>query len=86
MAFLCFSSIDGINYSTSQVATTGECINGFIAQSALTYVDPTALNDLFKLYFEFDPALFSQLLFWNLLSFISGHILGRVMQVFRKSL
>ena len=58
--FLCFVSDALGGWVTSQVATSTECI-GFVAQSAASYVDPTSLDALFKLYFDFDASFSSEI-------------------------
>jgi len=44
------------------------------------------LNGLFSQYFDFNPSLFSLIVGGSLLSFVSGHILGRIMGAWRKAL
>lgn len=42
------------------------------------------LNGLFSQYFDFDPSLFSLIVGGSLLAFATGHILGRIMGLWRK--
>lgn len=81
--FLCFVSNGSGGWVTSQVSASSECV-GFVAQSAGAYVDPTALETLFKLYFDFDPILASQIMGWYFFSFAMGHGLGRMMRTWQK--
>ena len=85
--FLCFVS-NGLNgskagYITTQITLVSDCANGFVAQSASSYTD---LGVLFKTYFDFDPVLASQLVGWYLISFVTGHGLGRVIRLWRKAM
>lgn len=77
--FLCFVDNGAGGFLTSQVSQPSNCL-GFIAQSAVNYVDPSALNSLFELYFKFDVALFELITGSNLLVFISGHVIGRIIR------
>ena len=82
--YLCFAQNLIGNFYSVQVATVGEC-SGFIAQSAVTFVEPSALDSLFKIYFQFDKLLFEQIVGWNLVVFVIGHCVGRVMMIARKT-
>lgn len=79
--FLCFLSNGSGGWNTSQVSFATDCA-GFVAQSADSYSDFALL---FKTYFQFDAALFEQIVGWNLVIFVIGHCVGRVMMVARKS-
>ncbi|MFI3123475.1 MAG: hypothetical protein QX194_06070 [Methylococcales bacterium] len=92
---LCFVNA-GFGWNVSVVGAATDCASGFVAQSAAAFVpntgggaggslDITALSSLFKLYFEFDAVLSSQIIGWYLFSFVSGHALGRVMRTWAKS-
>ncbi len=81
MAFLCFVDNGAGGWNTSQVSVATDC-TGFVAQAAGSYSD---LGLLFKTYFEFSPALFEQIFGWNLVIFVIGHCVGRVMMVARKT-
>lgn len=78
--FLCFVSDGSSGWVTSQVTTAADCA-GFVAQSAGAYFD---LDVLFKTYFEFSPSLFSLIIGWNFLVFVSGHVLGRIISSLNK--
>ena len=74
--FLCFVN-DGVGgWITSQVTATADCM-GFVAQSADSYSD---LALLFKTYFEFDESLFSLIVGLNLVAFVTGYGLRRVVR------
>lgn len=81
MAFLCFVDNGAGGWNTSQVSVATDC-TGFVAQAANSYSD---LALLFKTYFEFSPAIFEQIVGWNLVVFVIGHCVGRVMMVARKT-
>lgn len=77
--FLCFVGNGSGGWVTSEVSSVADC-SGFVAQSAVGFVDSTALNSLFDLYFKFDASLFSFITGSNLLVFISGHVIGRIVR------
>lgn len=74
--FLCFVD-DGLGgWTTSQVALSTDC-TGFVAQAANAYSD---LDLLFKTYFEFDASLFSMIVGFNIVAFVTGYGLRRVLR------
>lgn len=77
--FLCFVSNGSGGWVTSQVSASADCV-GFVAQSAGAYVDSTALDALFKLYFDFDAVLSVEIMGFYFLAFVSGHVLGRTVR------
>lgn len=83
MAFLCFVSngLTGKNagFDITEVATSQSCL-GYVAQTASSYVDPTALDILFKTYFEFDASIFSTIVGFNLVAFVTGYGVRRVVR------
>lgn len=85
--FLCFVSngLAGKNagFDMTQVATSQECL-GFVAQSASAYVDPTALDVLFKNYFAFDKVLSVEIMGFYFLAFVMGSVLGRTVRYLNK--
>lgn len=74
--FLCFVDNGAGGWNTSQVALSTDCA-GFVAQAATSYSD---LALLFKTYFEFDEALFSTIVGLNLVAFVTGYGLRRVIR------
>ena len=82
--YLCFAQNLIGNFYSVQVAKVAEC-SGFIVQPASTFVEQSSLDSLFKLYFEFDAVLSSQIIGWYLFTFVSGHALGRIMRTWAKS-
>lgn len=76
MAFLCFVDDAAGGWNTSQVSLTSDC-SGFVAQSAESYSD---LALLFKTYFEFDQEIFSLIVGVNLVAFVTGYGLRRVLR------
>lgn len=57
----------------------------YVLVESTEYTTLTGLNALFAEYFQFDAALFELILTAYLLSFISGHVLGRVVSGLRKA-
>lgn len=76
MAFLCFVDDGAGGWNTSQVSLTSDC-SGFVVQSAESYSD---LALLFKTYFEFDQDIFSLIVGVNLVAFVTGYGLRRVLR------
>ena len=92
---LCFVNA-GFGWNVSVVGAATDCASGFVAQSAAAFVpntgggaggslDITALSSLFNIYFQFDKLLFEQIVGWNLVVFVIGHCVGRVMMIARKT-
>lgn len=93
---LCFVNA-GFGWNVSVVAGAADCASGFVAQSASTFVantgtgssggsfDITALSTLFDAHFQFSPAIFEQIVALNLVIFVIGHCVGRVMMIARKT-
>lgn len=75
------------------VSQASEC-SGFVAQSAADFaanggggggsgggsVDLTGLTSLFQTYFEFDQQIFSLIIGFNLVAFVTGYGLRRVLR------
>lgn len=76
MAFLCFVDNGSASWTTSQVVVPSDCA-GFLAQSADSYSD---LALLFKTYFEFDQDIFALIVGVNLVAFVTGYGLRRVVR------
>lgn len=57
----------------------------YVLVTASDYHALTDLSTLFNQFFAFDPVLFESVMEWSLLSFVTGHCLGRLLQVWRKS-
>ena len=74
--FLCFTDNGAGGWNTLQVALSTDC-TGFVAQAANSYSD---LAVLFKTYFEFDQNLFSMIVGLNLVAFVTGYGLRRVLR------
>lgn len=75
--FLCFTDNGAGGWNTSQVVLSTDC-TGFVAQSAVSYSD---LALLFKTYFEFDASLFSMIVTFNLVAFVTGYGIRRVVRL-----
>lgn len=84
VAFLCFVSngLTGASagFDITEVATSQSCL-GYVAQMASSYVDQTALDVLFKTYFEFDESIFAMIVGFNMVAFISGYSIRRVIRL-----
>lgn len=76
MAFLCFVSNGLGSWNTTQVTFPVDC-SGFVAQAANSYAD---LDLLFKTYFEFNQDIFSLIVGFNLVAFVMGYGLRRVVR------
>lgn len=76
MAFLCFVDNGTGGWNTTQVILPADC-SGFVAQAANSYAD---LDLLFKTYFEFDANIFSLIVTFNLVAFVTGYGLRRVIR------
>ena len=76
MAFLCFVDNGSGGWNTTQVVLTSDC-SGFVAQAAGSYSD---LALLFKTYFEFDQDIFTFIVGVNLVAFVTGYGLRRVVR------
>jgi hypothetical protein len=74
--FLCFVDNGAGGWNTSQVSLSTDC-TGFVAQAANSYSD---LALLFKTYFEFDESLFGLIVGFNLVAFVTGYGLRRVIR------
>ncbi|MDD2864139.1 MAG: hypothetical protein PHC99_05375 [Methylococcales bacterium] len=79
VAFLCFVDNGAGGWNTTQVSVATDC-TGFVAQAAGSYSD-LGLGLLFKTYFEFDPAIFSMIVLWNMVAFVSGYSIRRVVRL-----
>lgn len=81
--FLCFVSNGKIGtaagYNITEVLNSVDCL-GFVAQSASSFVNPSTLDTLFKTYFEFTPSLFSLIVGFNLVAFVTGYGIRRVVR------
>jgi hypothetical protein len=78
--------LDGnVQLSATQVAQITDCFTGYIAVQSVDYVSLSTLGTLFQQYFAFDELLFAQLTGEFILVFSSGHIIGRIIGVMRKS-
>ena len=84
MTFLCFTNNGAGTYTPNEVSTQAECL-GYIVQQSSDFLSLSTLGTLFQQYFAFDDVLFEQLVGYQLLAFVSGHILGRIVGVMRKS-
>lgn len=69
--------------SLDTVTPVSEC--AFVLVQSSEYTTISGLNALFAEYFQFDNDLFTLIITAYLLSFISGHILGRVISGLRKA-
>ena len=72
-------------FNSTLVATPDLCPGGFLAVSADNYVSLSSLGTLFQTYFDFDATTFDLILTANLVTFVIGHGVGRMMNVWRKS-
>jgi hypothetical protein len=75
--FLCFVEDGFGGWNTSQVSLSTDC-TGFVAQAANSYSD---LALLFKTYFEFDESLFSMIVGLNMVAFVFGYSIRRVIRI-----
>ncbi|MFZ4504418.1 MAG: hypothetical protein ACOYM1_10750 [Methylovulum sp.] len=57
----------------------------YVLVQSTEYTTISGLNALFAEYFAFDTSLFELIITAYLLSFISGHILGRIISGLRKA-
>lgn len=76
VAFLCFVDNGVGGWNTSQVSLATDC-TGFVAQAAGAYSD---LGLLFKTYFEFDQSIFSLIVGFNIVAFVTGYGIRRVVR------
>lgn len=77
MAFLCFVDNGVGGWDATQVSLTSDC-TGFVVQAASSYSD---LGLLFKTYFEFDESLFSMIVGLNMVAFVFGYSIRRVIRI-----
>jgi hypothetical protein len=89
---LCFVNA-GFGWNVSVVAGAADCVSGFVAQSASTFVantgtgssggsfDITALSTLFNSYFQFDATIFEMILGFNMVAFVTGYSIRRVVRL-----
>ena len=82
-----------VGWNVSVVAGAADCASGFVAQSASTFVantgtgssggsfDITALSTLFDTYFKFDATTFEMILGFNMVAFVTGYSIRRVVRL-----
>lgn len=88
MSILCIvpAVTNGITtLSASELPSVADCTTGYVAVQSIDYVSLSSLGVLFQQYFAFDEAVFTAITGGLILVFVSGHALGRMMQVWRKS-
>lgn len=59
------------------VHTIDQC-TGWVLQSPAEYTATLNLQQLFVTYFSFDPVLFGQVSSFLLITFITGHVTGKI--------
>jgi hypothetical protein len=84
-SLLCFTPSSGDQFIMSIVGTPDGCNVGYLASHYSDYFTLSSLSSLFQLYFQFDASVFELVLGANLLAFVIGHGLGRMMMAWRKS-
>jgi hypothetical protein len=71
------------------VTTASDCLDGFVADSSgavIAQIDLNGgLNALFAQYFDFDLSLSELIVGAYFMSFLSGHILARIVSGLRKA-
>lgn len=59
-----------------------DCLYSVLSTAEINMLN--GLGGLFSQYFDFDSSLFSLIVGGSLLAFVAGHILGRIMGLWRK--
>jgi hypothetical protein len=89
---LCFVNA-GFGWNVSVVGGATDCASGFVAQSSADFVsgggagssggsfDISALSTLFDTYFEFDATIFEMILGFNMVAFVTGYSIRRVVRL-----
>lgn len=67
-----------------RLSESTECLYQLLTSAEIQQLN--GLNGLFAEYFNFDSSLFSVIVLGSLLSFASGHVLGRLMHMWRKAM
>lgn len=84
-ALMCFK-IDtrGVLQSTL-VSSSNYCVDGYLAVHQTDFFTLSSISSLFAQYFSFDIDIFQLVLEANLVAFVVGHGLGRMMMAWRKT-
>ena len=89
---LCFVNA-GFGWNVSVVGAATDCASGFVSQAASSFVpntgaggaggsfDITALSTLFDAYFKFDATTFEMILGFNMVAFVTGYSIRRVVRL-----
>lgn len=79
------ASCIAVNVTTGALTlddTSTSCVYQVLTTAEINTIN--GLGGLFATYFDFDPAIAELLMGGTILAFVSGHVLGRIMGLWRK--
>lgn len=62
----------------NSVNSAADCVGGYVSQAAAEYVESGYISTLFAEYFDFDLESFELMIVFFFVTFITGHVVGRV--------